>query len=166
MTDCYLRLGWFSPLPQNRRAGKLHSAQCGQVWQGQYARLHAAILDDEPFRQRLAVVKAHKNGLGDRLTAAVTIFYYALLSGELGWSNLGLAPYVQTQSTPALHYTAPALLLESSDPIKQDLTSLYAFKQYEAIYSCCVRLWASRKRLYNCVLWTCDMERLLSWRNN
>ncbi|KAK9919098.1 hypothetical protein WJX75_009394 [Coccomyxa subellipsoidea] len=67
---------------KNRRAGKLYSAQCGQVWQGQYARLHAAILEDEPSRQRLAVVKAHKNGLGDRLTAAVTIFYYALLSGR------------------------------------------------------------------------------------
>lgn len=61
-----------------------YGPQCGQGWQEHYARLHDAILQDEPTKQRFAVVELHRNGLGDRLTSAVGIFYYALLSGTQG----------------------------------------------------------------------------------
>ena len=66
---------------QRRASGARESPQCGNNWQAQYARLHAGILKSEPSKQRFAVYKARVNGLGDRLTSAVTIFYYAMLSG-------------------------------------------------------------------------------------
>ncbi|CAL8469091.1 g8632 [Coccomyxa elongata] len=64
------------------RSGSKYGAQCGKGWQEQYTLLHATILQSKPAKQRLAIVELHKNGLGDRLTSAITIFYFALLSGR------------------------------------------------------------------------------------
>jgi len=66
--------------PGAQRTSK-YSPHCGNVWQKQYARLHSATLASERSTQRFAVVDLYRNGLGDRLTAAVTVFYFALFTG-------------------------------------------------------------------------------------
>ena len=57
-------------------------AHCGGHWQADYARQHAALLAAPHDRQRIAVVDLSRNGLADRLTTAISVFYFALLSGD------------------------------------------------------------------------------------
>ena len=64
-----------------------HDAQCGSGWQDQYTALHRDILNREPQDQRFAVAESVQHGLGDRLTSAVHIFYFALITGE-GWPHI------------------------------------------------------------------------------
>ena len=57
------------------------NAHCSGHWQADYARLHAALLSAPHSRQRIAVVDLSRNGLADRLTTAISVFYFSLLSG-------------------------------------------------------------------------------------
>ena len=61
-----------------------HGAQCGRGWQDQYTALHRDILNREPQDQRFVVAETHRSGIADRLTSAVPIFYFALLTGKGG----------------------------------------------------------------------------------
>ena len=61
-----------------------HGAQCGGGWQDQYTALHRDILNREPQEQRFVVAETHRSGLADRLTSAVPIFYFAMLTGKSG----------------------------------------------------------------------------------
>ncbi|BDA45840.1 hypothetical protein COCOBI_07-6270 [Coccomyxa sp. Obi] len=86
-----------------------YGAQCGQGWQEQYARLHGAILQSEPSKQRFAVVELYRNGLGDRLTSAVAIFYYALLSGRafrIDWRGVQGVPLTSALDKPNVDWEA------------------------------------------------------------
>lgn len=56
-------------------------AHCRGRWQADYTRLHAALLSAPHSRQHIAVVDLSRNGLADRLTTAISLFYFSLLSG-------------------------------------------------------------------------------------
>ena len=60
------------------------NAHCSGHWQADYARLHAALLAAPHSKQRIAVIDLSRNGLADRLTTAISVFYFSLLSGDGG----------------------------------------------------------------------------------
>ena len=57
------------------------AAHCIGHWQADYARLHSALLAAPHSKQRIAVIDLSRNGLADRLTTAISVFDFSLLSG-------------------------------------------------------------------------------------
>ena len=62
------------------RQDKLFRTQCSQDWQIEYRELHSRILHDKSSKQRYAIFDTIYSGMADRLTSAITVFFYALLT--------------------------------------------------------------------------------------
>ena len=75
-------------------------AHCNGHWQAEYARLHAALLAAPHSRQRIAVIDLSRNGLADRLTTAISVFYFSLLSGAD--RHLGNSVFLLTDDNPPM----------------------------------------------------------------
>jgi len=83
-----------------------YEERCGN-WQHAYTQYMIEMLQQPPEKQRLAVFTAKINGLCDRLTSAVTIFYFALLTKrafKIDWHNL--EPLQSAFDQPNINWTA------------------------------------------------------------